>query len=511
MKEKLKKLIDDRKTPFAVNCTNEEEATELLKALADLGYCWNHNEPILDDAGNVMHTYLSSKTGESSYYFFDSFPLVYYGRKEFFRTINSEIIPFADFREGNLAFTAAADNKITYVEIFDRTAIENICSALAQTPDKIIFVGRNLREMEKACEIYKTILNRDGEDITFECRVCGDKLDDIVSVFSEIAVQESLCCFDITGGDDFYLLALGIVAERMKDKNIQIHRFDINHKKIYDCDNDGIMPFEKFPSLSVEEDIAIYGGRMASTSISDDAIIVNDINALWEVQKKFTGGEWNYVTAALGEFMSRFKERNPLQFRIPFDEIFSKGEVEEIAKHPMIAALKKQGIFRFVGTHKPFFTFEFKNEFIKQCLLKSGNLLELKIYHLIKSAKKSDGVTPLFNDVQTGVIMNWTECPDIGSATHNEIDVMFMDELIPVFVSCKNGKVTFDELYKLNTVAANFGGKYARKILVCTDSNAKNMPVFCMRARDMGIKIINNLREKTDEQLLDLLRDYNTI
>ena len=43
--------------------------------------------------------------------------------------------------------------------------------------------------------------------------------------------------------------------------------------------------------------------------------------------------------------------------------------------------------------------------------------------------------------------------------TKNEIDVMLMRGVVPVFVSCKNGAVKMDELYKLDTVAQRFGGR----------------------------------------------------
>ena len=45
---------------------------------------------------------------------------------------------------------------------------------------------------------------------------------------------------------------------------------------------------------------------------------------------------------------------------------------------------------------------------------------------------------------------------------------MLMRGVIPVFVSCKNGAVDSNELYKLNTVADRFGSIYAKKIIAAT-------------------------------------------
>lgn len=84
---------------------------------------------------------------------------------------------------------------------------------------------------------------------------------------------------------------------------------------------------------------------------------------------------------------------------------------------------------------------------------------------------KEDG-KPFFQDVKSGVYLDWDSAlHDTGERveTVNEIDVIMMHNLIPVFASCKNGNMSVDELYKLKVVAERFGLGYARKILVLTD------------------------------------------
>ena len=71
--------------------------------------------------------------------------------------------------------------------------------------------------------------------------------------------------------------------------------------------------------------------------------------------------------------------------------------------------------------------------------------------------------------------------------------------LRPVFVSCKNGIVTTDELYKLNTVAKKFGGKYSRAaIVICQRQNKQSLESLKKRADSMDIRVIEvyNLSEK---------------
>ena len=155
--------------------------------------------------------------------------------------------------------------------------------------------------------------------------------------------------------------------------------------------------------------------------------------------------------------------------------------------------------------------FRFKNEQVKLCLTKAGTLLELVTLLTAKNMKKSDG-TPYFNDVRTGVMIDWDGVvhnnKDGNVDTENEIDVILMKGVVPIFISCKNGKIPDDELYKLNTVAEQFGSEYARKVLVATDMGkaAKSRKYFLERARDMGIQIIEDVHKNGFGKLENILK-----
>lgn len=51
----------------------------------------------------------------------------------------------------------------------------------------------------------------------------------IIDALSMFVEQYDDCVFDLTGGEDLYLVASGIVSERYRDKNIQMHRFNIRN------------------------------------------------------------------------------------------------------------------------------------------------------------------------------------------------------------------------------------------------------------------------------------------
>lgn len=83
--------------------------------------------------------------------------------------------------------------------------------------------------------------------------------------------------------------------------------------------------------------------------------------------------------------------------------------------------------------------------------------------------------------------------------------MILMKGLVPIFISCKNGAVGEDELYKLNTVAERFGGIYAKKVLVSTylgKASQDSREYFEQRAKDMQIQLIENVHKLTDEEFL---------
>lgn len=154
---------------------------------------------------------------------------------------------------------------------------------------------------------------------------------------------------------------------------------------------------------------------------------------------------------------------------------------------------------------------EYKNEQIKRCLTKSGQVLELIVYLLACEAREKNG-NPTYNDVMTSVFIDWDGEVHDGNEKNeaeNEVDVIMMRGMVPIFVSCKNGNVTVDELYKLYSVAYKFGGKYAKKVLIAPriEGNA-NVNALRERCSDMQIRIIDNVEDMNEDKLQKTIKGF---
>ena len=177
----------------------------------------------------------------------------------------------------------------------------------------------------------------------------------------------------------------------------------------------------------------------------------------------------------------------------------SKGIISYLLKHNLLTS--------FDDSDEDTITISYKNEQVKKCLTKAGQALEMKIYITAKYILDSDG-DPVYNDAINGVVIDWDgefhdEISEDEYDTENEIDILLMHDIVPVFISCKNGKVTADELYKLNAVAERFGGSYSKKVLIATSisSLGETGKYLRQRAKDMNIKILEDVQSIDDGEL----------
>ena len=425
---------------------------------------------------------------------------------------------------------------MTLIEFFDKDAIENVCSSLAGNPERVIFLGDRRKLMEKHAERYRAVLSARGAEPEILCRTVNkNKMQAIVDALSGIVEEYDDCVFDLTGGDDLYLVAGGIIFEKYRDRGVQMHRFNLWNNSILDCDQDGqTILTEAAPVLTVDENIRIYGGdvvyekdRPAPSSadwtrcwdMSSD--FREDILALWKISKG-NPRLWNTQIGFL-KIADQFRGSDPLEVDVatPYlRDAVSRSGGDYTVIRGIFKELCRAGLLRSCSIGDERFSVSYKNEQVKRCLTVEGQVLELRIYLAALEATENDG-SLTYNDVMTGVTIDWDgniHEEENTYDTENEIDVLLIHGTIPVFVSCKNGGVDKDELYKLNAVAARFGGKYAKKVLVATsldDSAASNY--LRQRAADMGIRLVEgyshngsyrNLTEMSDAELNRVVRSF---
>ena len=404
---------------------------------------------------------------------------------------------------------------MTIIEFFDReSSVENIAGALLCSPDKVIFIGDSGKRMRKSIENYKAVTCGRGLDIDFSYRGVGkNNLNSIVSVLEEIIADNSDCVIDLSGGEDLFLVAVGIVFEKYGDK-IKLHRFNIINNSIIDCDADGYPCLSSPMELSVDEDVRIYGGRViyaderpnATYEWNFDSEFKNDVKAMWSVCKK-DATLWNSQINVLGKLGNNYLNIDTLRFSLKRDKIKAETEAKKdkfVFVPEIFEALESAGVIRNLETDNNNLKFNYKNEQVLKCLTKAGQLLELVIAVTAMEIRDENN-SALYKDVKTGVCIDWDGITRTDSRieVENEMDVILMKGMIPVFISCKNGFVRSDELYKLSVVSERFGGRFVKKILIASELDKLGVSAEYLRARakDMGIRIVEDVDKMSDEKL----------
>lgn len=432
---------------------------------------------------------------------------------------------------------------MTIVELYDDKPINNIVGTLAFSPDKVIYVGGSARRQFETSHLpvlrkYFDAKGFDALEIEY-VQVRRDSLKDIVDSFEKIYAANSDCKFlvEITGGEDQILIGMGILSERHPDT--QLYRVSSRLRSVcsYSVREDPGEKRELQCSNTVEENLMLHGASVISANGSDlieggfryNIEFLNDVDEMWRIccsgVDKSAGGAaphyWNKAANMLAELDAAYEQREDRNILAVdkhfYNEVFLDEALDRFF-HSYIFSFVTNGLIEYdVDDEKV--TFRFKNDQVRFLLTKAGLLLELKMYLICMGL-----VSPRGGDCLTGVTIDWDGDDDIGAKkkylydpddpdskinTLNEIDVAATCGLVPYFISCKNGRFTSDELYKLYSVGERFGKGYGRKIIMASNldyalGSAKNL--ILQRASDMGITMIDGLYRKTDDEIAEDLR-----
>ncbi|MBP3308711.1 MAG: DUF1887 family protein [Clostridia bacterium] len=398
---------------------------------------------------------------------------------------------------------------MTVIEFLDSSPVANIASTLLLCPERVIFVGGDETAAEATIEVLKRLmaLRCIDTELSF-VRIDGGS-HDIANALDALLTECDDAVFDVTGGSETYLLALGILTERYGER-IRYHRFDATRGVLteYVADKHTIrdMPLH----LTVEESIILCGGQVESradtlhlASEGEEAeSFLSDCIAMWRKCNE-NPKLWNSLTSVLAK-LNNDDDPSPTRVCASHKLVLPALRNFNLKQAEFVARMKE---LRELGLISSFFfgdeiTFRYKSESVKRCLTVAGQILELATAASLATLRDDAG-RPLFCDVAVGVTIDWDSEAGDAFPTYNEIDVMAMRGATPNFISCKNGVLDIDELYKLWAVKTKFGTNESRAILVTQDLSRQGTKASFIRARaeDMGIAIIDEVNRKSADEL----------
>ena len=142
----------------------------------------------------------------------------------------------------------------------------------------------------------------------------------------------------------------------------------------------------------------------------------------------------------------------------------------------------------------------------RQYCISFGVWLELYVY--IAAAQSGE-----FNDVKLGTMIDWNAYDNITVAG-NEIDVILMDESLPVFISCKLREADTAALNELLIAKKRLGGWFSKGIIVTYSKEKKIHLGTYKRAQELGLELLDAtdiMAEDFDQRLVRAIREHDLI
>lgn len=325
----------------------------------------------------------------------------------------------------------------------------------------------------------------------------------IKEIIEEVLNNNDGCCFDLTGGKELLLTAVGEIVINCK---VPVFQFDIENDELIKIANCEDLKNPQKTYFSIEEYIMLNGAKVIKSERRHlDNVFFKDVEKIWNICRNDCN-LWNKQS----NFFSKLEsvDQNPGKLYVDVDiSKLSKSEVDDT----ILKELEKEKlIFNYFKNDKKI-SFRYKNHMVKKCIVKAGNILELYGYSIANEINKE--IPGFFYDIDIGVNVDWDgiihPIYDSTKDTKNEIDLVFIKGLSIIFVSCKNGDVKKEALYELNTVAEKYGGKYAKKVLLTTHM-ADYLPskdYLKQRAEDMNITVIDGVHDMDKKGFIDALKN----
>lgn len=149
----------------------------------------------------------------------------------------------------------------------------------------------------------------------------------------------------------------------------------------------------------------------------------------------------------------------------------------------MMEMFEKNGFIRELSMNANRISFTYSYPEAKTYLSTYGLWLEMYVFI---SAKKINR----FSDVKLGTMIDWDAYDDVSMAG-NEIDVIIMENSIPVFISCKLRRIATPDINELYIQRKRLGGWFSKGVIVTSgDDKIKNTGTF-KKAEEFGIIVFD--------------------
>ena len=372
----------------------------------------------------------------------------------------------------------------TLVELYVNEQFDDLAAAVTFRPKRVLFLSAGFMPDRATREGMTRFLKAQdgGRGIEVRFSDIGNRsLGSIFKKIGDVVKAYPDCAVDMTGGPTGVLIAAHRYCVRNK---VKAFFYDDRRRKfinIYGMAEE--LGKAASPALSVKDIISMGGGQVTGSGHSAEPFSQNEDCArrILEIYSRNLT-HWNAFSEYLQFACRSYYDSRTQLFMAP--STLLNNSLLLYANKRLLNLLEEAGAITELKTDGESICFRFRNGFIRELLTTVGMCLELLIY---VSALDSGA----YDDAQMSVVFDWDGVIHGNfNDTTNEIDVVLTKSLKSTFISCKSARPDTRDLYEISYLAGRFGGRFATVVLAtATDMSGEAWSNY-MRARDMGVVVI---------------------
>lgn len=390
----------------------------------------------------------------------------------------------------------------TLIEFFDKDVLKNIVAPLSLRPKRVIyFYDRGMTDTMAFAALRKC-LERNVPGIRVEqYPVEISSVDRIYRQVLRVMERSGStgCGLDLTGGSELMLLAGYKAGTEM---GIPILHTDLIHKRITDLSDDSCVA--ETVQLTLEDFVDARGACFMGESHhppKEERFAAIKEMAQFMFRHQF---QWKYTCSFLQTVAARTLPHE-LYMESRWN-IHMKNGKAVAPDQDILRKLEKLGFLRDLQIERGNVCFSFTSVEDRQYCISYGVWLELYVFICAKE-------TGEFEDVKLGTMIDWNAY-DNRTVAGNEIDVILMDQSLPVFISCKLRDADTAALNELLIAKKRLGGWFSKGVIVTFGKEKKIHTGTYKRAQELGLELMDAtdiLAADFGQRLVRVIREHDLV
>lgn len=398
------------------------------------------------------------------------------------------------------------------IELYDREEpLNNVLSVTTLRPDVLVVMGDRQIQKKKNQKPLLNYLASEGLSTEVRFVVCRNyDIEHIAGCMDDLIHEYGAenCILDVMGGSDTLLMATGLCCKDHVNVSVITLRERTDELLWLWGPEKGTAVPVRF-SAGIKEIISLSGGELLRNGHVNRKDItpetVDIIHRVFGVYMRFRK-RWP-------QFVQYLQQLNHPEYAVAGETAcycgprqFSMGKWTAAVDLEIMMELAEVDVVQDFHMNGSRCTIRYASEQVAAYLTDVGAWLELYTYTMLKKAG-------FFHDIDISVVVSWDDDENTLD-TVNEIDLIALDGVGQLFISCKTGTPDNSVLNEIQTLTERFGTQYAVPVLVTAGQLEHESASVYRRALEMGVVVLDadDLNETAFQQrLLALRKRWNTL